>query len=120
MFITSYIQVRRIISDFSVLISVVIWSLVNYFAHVQDLPTLEVPNLLQEGFYANNDSVRSSLFISPLGNGLPNWAPVAALIPSLLATILIFMDQQITALIINRKDHKLKVRDAERKDGWTD
>ena len=26
-----------------------------------------------------------------------------------LATVLLFMDQQITALIVNRKDHKLKV-----------
>lgn len=30
-------------------------------------------------------------------------------IPALLCTILIFMDQQITAVIINRKEHKLKV-----------
>jgi hypothetical protein len=30
-------------------------------------------------------------------------------IPALLATILIFMDQQITAVIINRKENKLKV-----------
>lgn len=28
---------------------------------------------------------------------------------AILATILLFMDQQITALIVNRKDHKLKV-----------
>ena len=30
-------------------------------------------------------------------------------VPALLCTILIFMDQQITAVIINRKEHKLKV-----------
>jgi hypothetical protein len=34
---------------------------------------------------------------------------IAAIIPALLCTILIFMDQQITAVIINRKEHKLKV-----------
>lgn len=33
-----------------------------------------------------------------------------AALPALLCTILIFMDQQITAVIINRKEHKLKVR----------
>ena len=27
---------------------------------------------------------------------------------AILATILIFMDQQITAVIVNRKEHKLK------------
>jgi len=33
----------------------------------------------------------------------------AALLPALLATILIFMDQQITAVIVNRKENKLVV-----------
>jgi hypothetical protein len=31
-----------------------------------------------------------------------------AIVPALIATILIFMDQQITAVIINRKEFKLK------------
>lgn len=39
----------------------------------------------------------------------PWWLPIAAVIPALLATILIFMDQQITAVIVNRKENKLKV-----------
>ncbi len=73
------------------------------------MPTLKVPNLLQQGIYTEENATRTSIFISPLGNGLPLWAPIAAFIPALLATILLFMDQQITALIINRKDHKLKV-----------
>ncbi len=100
---------RRIISDFAVLISVVIWILVNYFAHVEDVPRLEVPNLLEKGLYTTENATRTSILINPLGNGLPGWAPIAAVIPALLATILLFMDQQITALIINRKDNKLKV-----------
>jgi len=33
----------------------------------------------------------------------------AALLPAMLATILIFMDQQITAVIVNRKENKLVV-----------
>lgn len=33
-----------------------------------------------------------------------------AIIPALLATILIFMDQHISCVIINRKDNKLKVK----------
>ena len=32
-----------------------------------------------------------------------------ASIPALLLTILLFMDQQITSVIVNRKEHKLKV-----------
>ena len=47
-------------------------------------------------------------YVSPLGPN-PWWTAVVALFPALLCTILIFMDQQITAVIINRKEHKLKV-----------
>jgi hypothetical protein len=32
-----------------------------------------------------------------------------AIVPALFATVLIFMDQQITAVIVNRKEHKLVV-----------
>lgn len=47
--------------------------------------------------------------INPIGRN-PWWTVLAASIPALLCTILIFMDQQITAVIINRKEHKLLVR----------
>ena len=32
-----------------------------------------------------------------------------AAFPALLLTVLLFMDQQITSVIVNRKEHKLKV-----------
>jgi hypothetical protein len=41
----------------------------------------------------------------------PVWTIPLAIIPALIATILIFMDQQITSVIINRKEFKLKVID---------
>ncbi|KAG7269107.1 hypothetical protein CRUP_008408, partial [Coryphaenoides rupestris] len=46
-------------------------------------------------------------YISPLGPN-PWWTAVVSVVPALLCTILIFMDQQITAVIINRKEHRLK------------
>lgn len=47
-------------------------------------------------------------FMNPVGPN-PWWTCIISVIPALLCTILIFMDQQITAVIINRKEHKLKV-----------
>ena len=91
------------------MISVIIWIAVNYFANVKDVPTLQVPDILGEGDIYSNDTVRKSFLLKPLGNNLPLWAPIAAVIPALLATGLLFMDQQITALVVNRKDNKLKV-----------
>lgn len=46
--------------------------------------------------------------IAPFNNN-PIWTAVLAVFPALLGTILIFMDQQITAVIVNRKENKLKV-----------
>jgi len=37
------------------------------------------------------------------------WLIPLAAIPAILGTILIFLDQQITAVIVNRKEHKLEV-----------
>lgn len=49
-------------------------------------------------------------FFHPLPAQNPWWIPLFAIMPALLATILIFMDQQITAVIVNRKENKLKAR----------
>lgn len=41
---------------------------------------------------------------------ITGWSVVAvAILPAIFYTILIVMDQQITAVIINRKDNKLRV-----------
>ncbi|TSK71976.1 Electrogenic sodium bicarbonate cotransporter 1 [Bagarius yarrelli] len=50
-------------------------------------------------------------FVPPFG-GNPWWVYLASLLPALLVTILIFMDQQITAVIVNRKENKLKQKGA--------
>lgn len=46
--------------------------------------------------------------VDPMGRN-PMWSWFAAALPAVLGTILIFMDQQITAVIVNRKENKLKV-----------
>jgi hypothetical protein len=49
-------------------------------------------------------------FINPLKRlKFSAWIVVASFFPALLATILIFMDQHITAVIVNRKENQLKV-----------
>lgn len=40
----------------------------------------------------------------------PWWTCIIAVLPALFGSILIFMDQQITAVIVNRKENKFKVR----------
>eukprot|EP00071_Canis_lupus_P030713 XP_022264270.1 sodium bicarbonate cotransporter 3 isoform X6 [Canis lupus familiaris] len=93
-------KVRSTISDFAVFLTIVIMVAIDYLVGVPS-PKLHVP----EKFEPTDPS--RGWFISPLGEN-PWWTLLIAAIPALLCTILIFMDQQITAVIINRKEHKLK------------
>ncbi len=47
--------------------------------------------------------------VNPFHPANPWWIIPATMLPALLATILMFLDQQITAVIVNRKENKLKV-----------
>ncbi|XP_038204607.1 sodium bicarbonate cotransporter 3 isoform X3 [Arvicola amphibius] len=93
-------KVRSTISDFAVFLTIVIMVAIDYLVGIPS-PKLHVP----EKFEPTDPS--RGWIISPLGDN-PWWTLLIAAIPALLCTILIFMDQQITAVIINRKEHKLK------------
>ncbi|KAL6484618.1 hypothetical protein MHYP_G00066630 [Metynnis hypsauchen] len=93
-------KVRAIISDFAVFITILTMVLVDYAIGVPS-PKLQVPNK----FKPTRDD--RGWLINPLGPN-PWWTCIVTVVPALLCTILIFMDQQITAVIINRKEHKLK------------
>ncbi|XP_018597099.1 sodium-driven chloride bicarbonate exchanger-like isoform X5 [Scleropages formosus] len=93
-------KVRSIISDFAIFITILTMVLVDYALGVPS-PKLQVPN----EFKPTRDD--RGWLINPLGPN-PWWTTIVTIIPALLCTILIFMDQQITAVIINRKEHKLK------------
>ncbi|XP_026321956.1 sodium bicarbonate cotransporter 3 isoform X2 [Hyposmocoma kahamanoa] len=93
-------KVRQIISDFSVIIAILLMSFLDFKVGVKT-PKLEVPAEFKPTLPSRN------WIITPF-KGNPIWSALAAILPALLGTILIFMDQQITAVIVNRKENKLK------------
>ncbi|XP_059688597.1 electroneutral sodium bicarbonate exchanger 1-like [Gavia stellata] len=93
-------RVRSTVSDFAVFLTIVVMVLMDFMIGIPS-PKLHVPHM----FKPTRDD--RGWFISPVGPN-PWWTVLAALIPALLCTILIFMDQQITAVIVNRKEHRLK------------
>ncbi|KAM8827035.1 sodium bicarbonate cotransporter 3-like isoform 1-T1 [Synchiropus picturatus] len=93
-------KVRSTISDFAIFLTIMIMVLVDYLVGIPS-PKLQVPDRFKP-----TSNTRGWL-ISPLGTN-PWWTLLAAAVPALLCTILIFMDQQITAVIVNRKENKLK------------
>ena len=92
---------KNFISDFAVIIAILTMTLTDYMVAI-DTPKLEVPGEFQPTAY-----LKRGWLIHPIPEQNPWWSPIAAIIPALLGTILIFMDQQITAVIVNRKEHKL-------------
>ncbi|KAM8839990.1 sodium bicarbonate cotransporter 3-like isoform 2-T2 [Spinachia spinachia] len=93
-------RVRSTISDFAVFITIMVMVLVDYLMGIPS-PKLNVPDRFEP------TSKNRGWLMDPLGKN-PWWTLLVAALPALLCTILIFMDQQITAVIINRKEHKLK------------
>uniref|UniRef100_A0A182LYA5 Anion exchange protein n=1 Tax=Anopheles culicifacies TaxID=139723 RepID=A0A182LYA5_9DIPT len=92
--------VRQFISDFSVTIAIFSMTLLDFFTHIAT-PKLDVPSEFKRTIPDRG------WIIMPFHESNPAWSSALAILPALLGTILIFMDQQITAVIINRKEHKL-------------
>uniref|UniRef100_A0A672PMU8 Anion exchange protein n=1 Tax=Sinocyclocheilus grahami TaxID=75366 RepID=A0A672PMU8_SINGR len=99
-FIVYILQVRQLISDFAIILAILIFCGVDALVGV-DTPKLLVPSEFKP------TSPNRGWFVPPFG-GNPWWVYLASFLPALLVTILVFMDQQITAVIVNRKEHKLK------------
>ncbi|XP_075207447.1 electrogenic sodium bicarbonate cotransporter 1 isoform X14 [Anomaloglossus baeobatrachus] len=91
---------RKLISDFAIILSIFIFCGIDALVGV-DTPKLIVPSEFKP------TSPHRGWFVPPFG-GNPWWVYLASALPALLVTILIFMDQQITGVIVNRKEHKLK------------
>ncbi|KAH6939873.1 hypothetical protein HPB50_021919 [Hyalomma asiaticum] len=99
---TSYFptSVRTLVSDFSVVIAILLMTVTDMLLGL-DTPKLEVPEKFEPTWEGRG-------WLIPVLGRNPWWTTLAAAAPAMLATILIFMDQQITAVIINRKENKLK------------
>ncbi|XP_018376188.1 PREDICTED: electroneutral sodium bicarbonate exchanger 1 isoform X5 [Trachymyrmex cornetzi] len=93
-------KVRQVVSDFAVIIAIFSMSTLDHFVGIPT-PKLEVPTEFKPTLEGRG------WIIWPF-QGNPWWSAIGAFLPALLGTILIFMDQQITAVIVNRKENKLK------------
>lgn len=92
--------IKNFISDFAVIIAIFSMTITDLLVAV-DTPKLEVPT----EFKPTSD--KRGWLINPTHPSNPWWLALAASLPALLGTILIFMDQQITTVIVNRREHKL-------------
>ncbi|KAM5150149.1 band 3 anion transport protein isoform 1-T1 [Callospermophilus lateralis] len=97
-------KLRRIIGDFGVPISILLMVLVDYFTGITYTQKLSVP----DGLKVSNSSARGWV-IHPLGlySEFPIWMMFASALPALLVFILIFLESQITTLIVSKPERKM-------------
>ncbi|CAF0829892.1 unnamed protein product [Brachionus calyciflorus] len=93
-------KIREIFSDFAVMIAIVLASLLDKYMGFET-QKLTIPSKFQP-------TTAERGWIIPLFGKNPFYTIFIAIIPALIATILVFMDQQITGVIVNRKEFKLK------------
>ncbi|XP_078248645.1 anion exchange protein 4 [Pogona vitticeps] len=91
---------RRLVGDFSIILAILT------FCGIDAVLGLETPKLIVPNQFKPTNPARG-WFVFPFGAN-PWWICLAASVPAILVIILVFMDQQITAVILNRKEYKLK------------
>ncbi|KRY11621.1 Electroneutral sodium bicarbonate exchanger 1 [Trichinella patagoniensis] len=92
-------DVRHVVADFNVTIAILLMTAAKW-AVGTDVPCLEVPDKL-------NPTRERDWILNPL-DVKPWWMALACFLPACFFSILILMDQNITSVIINRPENKLK------------
>ncbi|NXK94312.1 S4A4 protein, partial [Formicarius rufipectus] len=92
--------VRKLVSDFAVILAILA------SCTIDAILGLETPKLLVPSELKPTNPARGWI-IFPFGAN-PWWVCLVSAVPAVLVTILIFMDQQITAVILNRREYKLQ------------
>ncbi|XP_073490367.1 anion exchange protein 3 [Aquarana catesbeiana] len=98
-------KARRVIGDFGIPISILVMVLIDYTITDTYTQKLNVPS----GLSVTSPGKRG-WYIHPMGTSgpFPLWMMFASAIPALLVFILIFMETQITTLIVSRKERCLQ------------
>jgi mannitol/fructose-specific phosphotransferase system IIA component (Ntr-type) len=97
-----YLQppVREFLADFGPAIAMTAMTLVAVmWFHDVRTATLPAPDSVQP-------TIDRAWLVNPFG--APRWVWLAAIGPAILATVLVYLDQNITARLINSLDHKLQ------------
>uniref|UniRef100_A0AC11CAU6 Solute carrier family 4 member 9 n=1 Tax=Ovis aries TaxID=9940 RepID=A0AC11CAU6_SHEEP len=93
-------MVRKMLGDFSSVLAILLGCGLDAFLGLAT-PKLMVPREFKPTLPGRG------WLVSPFGAN-PWWLSVAAALPALLLSILIFMDQQITGVILNRAEYRLR------------
>ncbi len=91
--------IRQFFADFGSVIAIATATAIAFYLHESGLPHLAVPDT-----FATTSGRAWTVDLW----AIPPWAIVASALPALLSTVLVFLDQNITARLVNQPRHQLK------------
>ena len=91
--------IREFLADFGPTIALASMAIVSVWLHEVFLDVLPAPDTFA--------TTTGRPWLVDIWGG-PSWLPLAAAVPALLLAVLMFLDQNITARIVNSADHKLQ------------
>ncbi|XP_059167054.1 anion exchange protein 3-like isoform X2 [Physella acuta] len=98
-------SVRRALGDFGVLIALVCMVILSFIMKATYVQKLDMTDPLEP-----TSPDKRGWFINPMGSDqpMPVWLIFGSALPGFLIFILLFMETQITEMILNKKERKLK------------
>ncbi len=94
-------QMREFLADFGPTIAIAAMALLAFQLHEVSLDRLPAPDVFET-------TAGRAWMVNPWDPALPNWVKLAAIGPAILVSMLIFLDQNITARLVNSPDHRLE------------
>merc|ERR1711998_703276 len=101
---------RKLLGQYGVIISISVFTLVNWLVRDVGNATLEVPTTIEPTYVDPLTNATRPWIVNPMGvhKPFPGWGIAFTALPALGLTLLGYMDQNLTSLLINRKDHNLR------------
>jgi hypothetical protein len=101
--------IREFLADFGPTIAIGSMAALSFVFHPVDVETLTVPASIQPSYLetlSNGVTQPRAWFVNPLD--APMWVWAASILPAILVSLLIYLDQNITVRLVNNPDYKLK------------
>lgn len=101
---------RSLLGNYGVIVSIIIFTLLNWVFRDVGNATLQVPSTIAPTYVDPMTNQTRPWLVDPMGTHkpFPAWGIAFTALPALGLAFLGYMDQNLTSLLINRKDHMLR------------
>jgi len=101
---------RQFLADFGPAIAMAAMTLVAVWLRDVDLKELPVPEQFEPTLRSPDGSTSRAWLLNPLT--APRWVWVASIVPAMLVAVLTYVVQNVTARLVNNRDHRLEKGEA--------